>query len=173
MERFKKKIIFIAEVFWKLLTPKNVVTWIDESSCFRTPFGSQVFNGSETLLKSKRQHLYANFPLISYKCNCQTCLLEASEILGLFFNTLTSDHMYSCYIWEKFLQQLQTQLSSKPKTFSQIFIAFSRSTEKFQPFQTEYQLHSLNIFEVIDSKKCGYLNARKLLFQNAIGKSTS
>ena len=33
-------------------------------------------------------------------------------------------------------------------------------------FETKDQLHSLNILQVIDSEKCGYLNARKLLFQN-------
>ena len=33
--------------------------------------------------------------------------------------------------------------------------------------------YNLNIFEVIDSEKCGYLNARKLLFQNTLRESTS
>ena len=31
-------------------------------------------------------------------------------------------------------------------------------------FQKKDQIHSLNISEVIDSEKCGYFNARKLLF---------
>ena len=39
-------------------------------------------------------------------------------------------------------------------------------------FENEDQLHSLNISEVIDSEKCGYLNARKLLFQNTLRGST-
>ena len=40
-------------------------------------------------------------------------------------------------------------------------------------FENKYQLHSLNISEVIDSKKYGYLNARKVPFQNTCGESTS
>ena len=39
-------------------------------------------------------------------------------------------------------------------------------------FQKKDQLLSLNISEVIHSKKCGYLNARKLLFQNTLREST-
>ena len=49
---------------------------------------------------------------------------------------------------------------------SQTFIAFLRSSENFVHFEKKDQPHTLNISEVIDSEKCGYLNARKLLFQN-------
>ena len=72
--------------------------------------------------------------------------------------------MYSRHRWEKLPQQLQTLLSQKQKTFSAIFIAFSESTEKISHFQKKDYLHSLNISEVIDPDKCGYFNARKLLF---------
>ena len=34
-----------------------------------------------------------------------------SEILRLFVNTLTADHMYSQEYWEKFRQQFQKELS--------------------------------------------------------------
>ena len=34
------------------------------------------------------------------------------------------------------------------------------------------QLYSLKIWQVTDSEKCGYLNARKLLFQNNLREST-
>ena len=39
-------------------------------------------------------------------------------------------------------------------------------------FEKKDQLFSLNISEVSDSEKCGYLNARKLLFQNTLREST-
>ena len=39
-------------------------------------------------------------------------------------------------------------------------------------FQKKDQLYSLNISEVTDSEKFGYLNARKLLFQNTLRGST-
>ena len=35
---------------------------------------------------------------------------------------------------------------------------------KFSVFSEKNQLNNLHISEVIDSKKCGYLNAQKLLF---------
>ena len=35
-----------------------------EILCFRTVFQSQIVNGSQTLLKAARQHVYPNFPLI-------------------------------------------------------------------------------------------------------------
>ena len=124
---FKKKNTFIASIFPKLLIAKNVVTWMPES-CFRTPFRIQRLKGSQTLLKSARQRFYPNFPLISNKFSCLSYLLIGSEILEPFVNTLMADHMYSCHNWKKSLQQVQTQLSSKGKTFSGAFIAFLKST---------------------------------------------
>ena len=124
----KNKITFIASIFPKLLIQKNVVIWLPESSCFRTRFRSQHVKRSETLLKSSRQHFYTNFPLISNKLSCVSCLLVGSEMLGSSFNTLMSDHMYSCHNWEKFPEKVPKQLSSKPKPFSATFIAFLKST---------------------------------------------
>ena len=49
-------------------------------------------------------------------------------------------------------------LSQKQKTFSEIFIALSKSTQNFVHFEKKDQLHSVNILEIIDSNKCGYLN---------------
>ena len=66
--------------------------------------------------------------------------------------------MYSRHnIW-KFPQEVKKSLSQKGKAFSRIFIAFFQSTQNFAHFEKEDQLDSLNIWEVIDSKKCGYLN---------------
>ena len=39
-------------------------------------------------------------------------------------------------------------------------------------FGEKDKVHRLNIFEVIDSEKCGYLNVRKLPFQNTLREST-
>ena len=39
-------------------------------------------------------------------------------------------------------------------------------------FEKKDQLYSLNISQVSDSWKCGYLNARKLLFQNTLRELT-
>ena len=53
---FRKNIRFIAQIIARLLSPKNVVTWITENSCFRIPFQSQRVQVSETMLKSARYH---------------------------------------------------------------------------------------------------------------------
>ena len=76
-------------------------------------------------------------------------------------------------IGEKFPQCVLAPLPKKLKTFPEIFIAFSQSTQKFLHVKKKTQLYSLNISEVIDSEKCGYLNARKLLFSNILRESTS
>ena len=101
-----------------------------------------------------------------------TSLLDIFEIIGLFGKTLTADHMYSRYRWEKFRQQGQTLFCQKKKRFCQNFIACFQYTENSVHFQKKGQLHRLNISEVIDSEKCGYFNPRKLLFENTLPDST-
>ena len=50
---------------------------------------------------------------------------------------------------------IQMQLSKKPNTFCCFFIAFLESTCNFEHFE----LYSLNISEIINSERRGYLNA--------------
>ena len=42
---FKKKESLLAQVFPKLLTPKEVVTYVPDKPYFRTAFGNQPVNG--------------------------------------------------------------------------------------------------------------------------------
>ena len=95
---------------------------------FRAPFGTERVKRSQTVLRSARQHFYANFPLISKRLSCVSYFLVGSEIVGPFFNTLTADNMYSCHSWQKFPQQVQPQSPSKPQFFSAIFTAFLKFT---------------------------------------------
>ena len=92
-------------------------------------------------------------------------------MLGLFGKTLTADHMNSPLSKDESLQQVQTPLSPKGKLFRQNPLEFFKSTSNFAPFERKDQFHSSNILEVIESKKCGYLNARRLLFQNTLWES--
>ena len=87
----KTKIVFIAQIFSKLLSVKNVVTWMPEWFHLRTPFGGQGVKWPRILLKSTQQHFYASFPLISNKLSSVSCLLVGSEILGTFFDMLTPE----------------------------------------------------------------------------------
>ena len=90
-------------------------------------------------------------------------VLVRSKILGLFVNTVTAEYMYSGRNMQTLTQQLQTPLSLKQKTFSGFLIAFLKSTSNREHFQKKGESSSLSISELIDSKRGGYLSARKAL----------
>ena len=115
------RISFIALIFCRLLALRNVVTWMPESFCFRTPLDSQRVQESETLLKSTPKHFYPKLSLIQEKLSEKISLFVRSEILAVFGKRLTADHMYSCHNWDKFSQHVQTSLSSKIENIFQNF----------------------------------------------------
>ena len=80
-------------------------------SSFRTPFGSQFVNGSQTLLKTGREHIYPTYSLFSHTQSWRTSLLVRSGILGLFFNTLIADAKYSHHNAGNLEQPVQIHLS--------------------------------------------------------------
>ena len=88
-------------------------------------------------------------------------------MLGLFVNPLTAEYTYSRGNMQTFTQQVQTPLSLKQKTFSVFFIAFLKSTWNGEHFPKKRESSSLSISEIIDSKRGGYLSARKALLQNS------
>ena len=104
----RKKMSFILSIFQKIVTPRNMVTWMPASSSLRTPFVSQHVLGWQTLLISARHNFHSNFPLSQDKLNHKTSLSLRCEILALFGNT-----MCSCHYWEKLLQHVPTPLSQK------------------------------------------------------------
>ena len=59
---------------------------------------------------------------------------------------------------ENLLQQLQTPLSEKQKTFSGSFIAFLKCAWNLEHFQKKDEYPRLIISEIIDAEKRGYLN---------------
>ena len=120
----KKRMRVLAYLFPKLLFRKDVATETSRKSFFRTPFGNQRVNGFQTPLKVARHHYYPFFPWIWGKYSCERPALLWSGILRLFANTLTADDKYCCRNMQNFLQQLQTLLSQKHKTFSGYFIPF-------------------------------------------------
>ena len=135
----------MAQIFWKLLTPKYALTGIPKSSCFRTPFGDERVHVSETLLKSAQHHFYANFPLFQNKLIWKISLWIRSKMSQKFFNKLTVDHLYSPHSWDKFPQRVQTQLSKKPKRSSEGFSAFLKSVWDFAHLERKDQLDRSDI----------------------------
>ena len=80
------------------------------------------------------------------------------ETLGLLVNALTANDNYSRHNMENSTQQIQMQLSQKPKTFSGFFIPFLKS--KSNSVYSEKKInesHRLSISEIIDCERDGYL----------------
>ena len=80
------------------------------------------------------------------------------KILRLFLNALTADDKYSGTNIQNLLQQFQTPLSQKQKTFSCFFIAFLKWAWNLEHFRKKDEYPSLFISEIIDAEKRGYLN---------------
>ena len=143
-----------------------------EKPSFRTAFGNQPVNGQETLLKCVRHYYYPIFPWIWDKLSWKKSALVWSKILGLFVNTLTAEYTYSRRNMQILTQQVQTPLSLKQKIFSGFFNAFLKSTWNGEHFQKKRESSSLNISEIIDSKRVGYLSAWKALLRNSFRYSS-
>ena len=74
------------------------------------------------------------------------------KILRLFVNTLTADDKYSLLNRDNLTQSIQTLLSQKQKTFSQIFSSFLKSTLNSEHFQKKDDPHSQCISEITVSE---------------------
>ena len=73
-------------------------------------------------------------------------------------NTLTGDDKYFCRNIQTFLQQLQTLLSQKRKTFSGFFTAFLKCAENLEHFEKKDECPCLIISEIIVSDRGCYWN---------------
>ena len=85
-------------------------------------------------------------------------MLVLCKILRLFVNTLTADDKYSLLNRDNLTQSIQTLLSQKQKTFSQIFSSFLKSTLNFEHFQKKDDPHSRCISDITVSEKGDYIN---------------
>ena len=81
-----------------------------------------------------------------------------SEILTLFFSTLTTDDKYSSRNMLNFTQQPEAPLPQKQKTFSGLFLAFLKCASNLEQFEKKDEYPSLVISKVINSERGGYLN---------------
>ena len=80
------------------------------------------------------------------------------EILRLFVQRLNADDKHSGSNMQNLPKQFQTPLSHKQKTFSAFSIAFLKCAWNLEHFRKEDEYPSLNISEIIDAGKRGYLN---------------
>ena len=147
---------------------KDVATETSGRSCFRTPFANERVNGFQPLLKSARHYYYPLFSSNRGKLSSKKSPSVFYEILRLFVNALTADDKYSGSKKQNLLQQFETPLSQKQKTFSGFFIAFVKCAWNLEHFQKRDEYPSLYISEIIDAETRGYLNVWKVLLQNTI-----
>ena len=71
---------------------------------------------------------------------------------------MTADDKYSCRNMQNFLQQLQTLLSQKRKTFSGFFIEFLKYGWNLEHLEKKDECPSLIISEIIVSERDCYRN---------------
>ena len=125
---------------------------MSKTSRFRTPFGSQGVNGSQSLLKTARHHFYTTVLLILDRLSCKKLLLVRFQILPLFLNTMTTNDEIFRRNRDHFGQQIQMKLSQKPKTIYQVFFAFQKSTLTFENFRIKKTLLDCFIGEPASSQ---------------------
>ena len=126
--------------------------------CFMQSFGSQHGNGSQTPPRSARNHFDTTIPLISSRASRKRLVLVRSEVLGQFVNTMTADYKYFRQNLENLSQQVQMQISLKPKTFAGFFFASLKSTLNLEYFEKKDESHSLSITEINNCKTSSYLS---------------
>ena len=84
--------------------------------------------------------------------------LVTSEIFRLFVNTLTPDDKYCRRSMQIFLQQLQTPLSQKGKTFCPFVIVFLKCSWNFEHSEKEEEYPTLISTKIIASERDVYLS---------------
>ena len=149
---------FIAQVFLKLLTPRDVLVKMHNRACFWKAYCSERVNESQKLLQYAEKNFYPTFSSFWAKLSYKRLFLIRSEILGLFDNTLTANYEYSRIKRENLPLPNYTKLSKKPSIFLRHCFCIFRIRIKFPMFWKKSQPHSSSISEVIDHDRCACLN---------------
>ena len=74
--------------------------------------------------------------------------LLTCQILGLLVNTLPTDEKYPVFNRDNLTVPIQIQLSQKPKTFSEFFLAFFKSRLIFEYFRKKRDSQGFRISEL-------------------------
>ena len=127
--------------------------------CFWKPFASEHVNESQKLLKSAEKHFHPTFSWFWGMLSLKKLILIRSDILRLFVNMLTANSEYSRSNRDSLPLQIQTKLSAKTNIFLWYFPSIFSIYIKFKMFWKKHERHGSNISEVIEWKRCAYLNA--------------
>ena len=147
----------IGYLFLRVRPAKNVIRYICKKSRFRLPFQKEHSKRLSTLFKSDRQHLDHVYSSTGTQYSCKKSLLVICKSLRLFVNTMSAADKCSLPNRDNLMTPIHMQLSKKLKTFSQFFLAFSKSRLNFEHFQKKDDAHSLFISEGSACEKRGYI----------------
>ena len=99
------------------------------------------------------------------KLSQKTIFLVKSKVVRLSLNTSTADDKYSCHSRENFPQQIRMQLFKNQKRFVKILLRFWNRHNILNILKKNM---NLSMSEIICSKRRGYLNVLKILFQKTL-----
>ena len=152
---FKKKMIVIANVFPKL---KTVETWLDhslKSAVSQHPLAINMLNGRKPLWNLHQSTFFRIFWSLILKMTWKISPFLNFEMLGVFVNTLTDDENYPFRDYWDLQFRIQMGWSSKPKIFSQFFVAFMESSRNFNNFRKKDDRNSLCISKITHCQRLG------------------
>ena len=115
--------IVIASVFWKWKTVKDLIRPLSKKHRLRTPFGSESVKGSQTLVKSEREHFHHIFSSLLENLIWKISPLVICQMVGWFCNTLTANDKYPVWDCENLSSPIQTELCLKRKN-EKLFLIF-------------------------------------------------
>ena len=141
----------IADVFPKLPTPKNMVRSIPKKSRFRASVEKQHGKCTQALSKFEGQLLYHIYWSLRRQLSSKKFLLHICKISRQFPKTLSAAGNYSLLHTENLTQRIKMQLSQKPKSFSEFFSSFLKSSVNLEHFQKKDDSHSWGISDITDS----------------------
>ena len=91
---------------------------------FIGPFDKQHSKGDQTLVKSKRNHLYQIYRSLWRQVSWKKSLLVLCKVLTMFVNILTTDDKRFLVNRDSLRQPINTQLSQKKNYFMNLFLQF-------------------------------------------------
>ena len=135
---------------------------MSKKSRFSTTQDSQLFKGSQTLLKSTRQQFDHLWSSLWETFSCRESFLVISQIVRPFLNTWSPDEKYFPGNKENLRQPIQMKLSEKLNISFQFFTAFVRSRFNFEHFEKKRSVSQLMSFRNCKLRKtclCKYLES--------------
>ena len=169
-----RKMSLMALRFLKLLSHKDVFTFMYKRSCFWKLFACELVHDSLKLLKSAQKYFYYTFSSVWGNLREKKVFLGRSEILGLLVRTLTAEYEYPRSNTDKLPLSVQMQLPQKLETISAFFIAFLESALNFQHFQQKMSRMAEGLLELLSPKDAfTYMHKRSCFSKLSQSESVS